>query len=145
MWIDRLLASKTTQAAELSAAYAEQRHRVLAENLANIDTPGYQSKVLDPAGFQKSLQAALDRTAGTNNGRLELRGDAQCATNSDGRLEVKPAVEPAPNVLFHDGTNARLEKLVTDINENALSYEMSTNLLRGRYQTMLSAIRGRVT
>jgi flagellar basal-body rod protein FlgB len=144
MWIDRLLASKTTQAVELSAAYAEQRHRVLAENLANIDTPGYQSQVLDPAAFQKTLQTALDRTAGTNNDRLELRGDAQCSTDSDGRLEVKPAVEPAPNVLFHDGTNAKLEKLVAEINENALSYEMSTNLLRGRYQTMLAAIRGRM-
>jgi flagellar basal-body rod protein FlgB len=145
MWIDRLMASPTTRAVELSAAFAEERQRVLAENLANVDTPDYQTKILDPRAFQKSLRAALDQAAGANDGRLELRGNAQCATGPDGRVAVRPASEPAPNVLFHDGTNAQLEQLLADVNENALFYEMNTNFLRSRYQTMLMAIRGRAT
>ena len=145
MWIDRLLASRTTRAIELSAMFAEQRHRVLAENLANVDTPDYHTRHLDPQAFQASLQTALDRAARANEGRLELRGNAQFATGAGGRTETRPDVEPPENVLFHDGTNVRLEKLVANINENALYYEMATNLLRGRYQGMLSAIRGKVT
>ncbi len=53
--------------------------------------------------------------------------------------------EPAPNLLFHDGTNARLEELMADTAENSLSYELAMNLLRGRFEGLLRAIRGRVT
>jgi len=144
MWIDRLLASRTTQALELAATFAEQRHRVLAENLANIDTPDYHTQRLDPQAFQDTLRKALDRAQAPGPARLELRGDAQVATDADGRLVVRPAVEPATNVLFHDGTNARLERAVADVNENALFHELTTSLLRARFQNLLNAIRGRV-
>ena len=144
MWIERLLASRTTRAVELAASFAEQRHRVLAENLANINTPDYHTKTLDPRAFQASLGQALDRTRQAAHPRLELRGNAQFATGPDGRAQAAPETEPAPNTLFHDGTNARLERTLTDVNENALYYELSMNFLRGRYQTMLSAIRGRI-
>ena len=144
MWIDRLLASPTTRAVEFAASFAEQRHRVLAENLANIDTPDYHAKVLDPQAFQTSLREALERTEGANDTRLDLRGNAQFKTVPGGQTMARPATEPAENILFHDGTNAKLEKLMVDINENSLFYNLTTNLLKGRYQTMLNAIKGRV-
>ncbi|MGD8454315.1 MAG: hypothetical protein PVJ57_21085 [Phycisphaerae bacterium] len=145
MWIDRLLASRTTRAVELGAAFAEQRHRVLAENLANVDTPDYHNKRLDLKAFQTSLQEALTQAETANADRLDLRGNAQFSTTADGGVEVEPAEEPAENVLFHDGTNARFERTMADINENSLLYEMTTNFLRGRYRLMLDAIKGRVS
>lgn len=144
-WIEQLVSSRTTRAVTLAASYAEQRHRVLAENLANIDTPDYHTKVLDPHAFQKSLRDALARPAAGGTDRLELRGAAQVETGPDGRLALNPDREPAPNVLFHDGTNARLERLMTDISENELYYEMATNFVRTRYNNLLSAVRGRVS
>ena len=143
MWIERLTASRTTHAIELAAQFAEQRQRVLAENLANIDIPDYHTQRLDPEAFQTSLQSALDRAKGDDQRRLELRGNAQFSTGDDGRVEVSPKVEPASNVLFHDGTNAGLERLMTDVSENSLSYDMAVNLLRGRFDGLLRAIRGK--
>lgn len=143
MPIGPILTDSTTRALELSASFAEARHRVLAENLANVDTPGYTTQVLDPQAFQTSLQEALARGDSARNDRLELRGNSQVATDAAGRIAVRPISEPAQNVLFHDGTNAGLEKLVTDINGNALQYDLATNLLRARYQSLLNAIRGR--
>lgn len=145
MWIERLVSSRTNHAIELAAGFAEQRHRVLAENLANVDTPDYQAQTLDARAFQRTLSQALERAAAAGRQRLELRGDAQVSTTADGRLTVRPGSEPAPHVLFHDGTNARLERTLADINENAQYYELATGLLRGRYNGLLSAIRGRVT
>jgi flagellar basal-body rod protein FlgB len=139
------MTSRTTQALELASRFAEQRHRVLAENMANIDTPNYASQRLDPEAFQTSLRKALTQAEKTRTNRLELRGNAQFATQTDGNVTVRPAREPAPNVLFHDGTNARLEQLLGDVAQNSLSYELATNLLRGRYEGLLRAIRGRVT
>lgn len=145
MWIDKLTSSSTLTALELSARFAEQRQRVLAENLANIDTPDYRTRQLDPAAFRASLRAALTRAHSDGTASLDLRGNAQFATNADGGVTVRPATEPAQNVLFHDGTSARLERLMTDVNENALSYEMASNLLRARLENLLRAIRGRTT
>jgi len=144
MWIQRLTASRTTQAVELAAQFAEQRHHVLAENLANIDTPDYHTRQLDRRAFEKSLHKALQEGERTRTRLLELRGNAQFATGPDGRVRVRPATTPAPNALFHDGTNARLEQLLADVAANSLNYEVAMSLLRGRYQGLLRAIRGRV-
>lgn len=144
-WIERLTASRTTHALSLAAQFAEHRQRVLAENIANVDTPDYHTKRLDPQAFQGSLREALQRAEGARQERLELRGNAQFSTAADGGVDVQPAEEPAENVLFHDGTNARLENLIAGANENALSYELAMNALRGRFEQLLRAIRGRLT
>lgn len=144
MWIDRLTNNRTAAALELTAQFAEQRQRLLAESLANVDTPGHVSRRLDPGTFQATLRQALDGAKAAGTERLDLRG-AQAATGTDGRLVTRPITEPAENVLFHDGTNVRLERLVTDANSNALLHETATGLLRSRYDLLLRAIRGRVT
>jgi flagellar basal-body rod protein FlgB len=145
MWIDRLTTSRTIHAIELAAQFSEQRQRVLAENLANIDTPDYQTQRLDPETFQASLRKALDQAQEKGERRLELRDNAQFSTAADGTIEVEPSRTPASNVLFHDGTNARLEQLLAAVTSNSLSYELSTSLLKGKLDGLLAAIRGRVT
>jgi flagellar basal body rod protein FlgB len=67
------------------------------------------------------------------------------SSGPNGKVTVKPAIEPAANVLFHDGTNARLETLMTDVQDNAMNYDLMINLLKGRFNTLLTAIRGRAT
>ncbi len=149
-WIDRISANGLTRALELSARFTEARHRVLAENVANIDTPDYATKRLDPEAFQASLREAIERAcspAGRSKppwNRLELRDNAQFVTLPDGSVEVNPAIEPAENVLFHDGTNAPLERLMSDVAQNALHHQFVTTQLRERFDTTLKAIRGRI-
>lgn len=145
MWIERLTATRVAHALELAARYAEERHQILAENAANIDTPDYQTKILDPEAFRHALKESLQRATGARENRLELRGNAQVSTAADGRLTVKPRVRPAENILFHDGRNALLEKLMTDVQKNALEYQLASRLLGKRYQGLLTAIRGRLT
>jgi flagellar basal-body rod protein FlgB len=145
MWLDRLIASPMSNAAELSARFAEARQQVLAENLANIDTPGYQTRRLDQTVFQRALRDAVDQAEQGNTSSLNLRDTPQLRIGPDGRPEFRPVLEPAQNVLFHDGTNARLERLMSDVNENAISYELATSALRSRFDGLMRAIRGRVT
>lgn len=145
MWLDRLISSPMSNAAELSARFSEARQRVLAENLANIDTPGYQTRRLDLPTFQRALREAVDQADADCTSTLKLRDTAQLRVGPDGRLEFRPVLEPAQNVLFHDGTNARLERLMSDVNENALSYELATSALRSRFDGLMRAIRGRAT
>ncbi|RMF75368.1 MAG: hypothetical protein D6744_13605 [Planctomycetota bacterium] len=144
MWIDRLLGSPVTHGLQLTARYAEQRQQMLAENIANIDTPDYHNRRLDPEAFQKALHSAFETAERRRAKRLNLRPHAQFSTDRLGRLRVKPASEPAPNILFHDGTNARLEEMMADVQQNALTHQLALNLLRGRFDGLLTAIRGRL-
>jgi len=144
MWLDRVLASPTRNAIELAAKFAEQRHLVLVENVANIDTPDYQSRRLDAQRFQSALREALDQSRRSGQSELAI-ADRQVRVDREGRLRVKPEVEPAENLLFHDGTNARLESLMTDVQDNAMTYDLTTSLLKSRFESLLVAIRGRST
>lgn len=143
MWLDRALESRTATALALSAQYAEQRHQVLVENAANIDTPGYQTRRLDAGEFQGALRDALQRSREKSSAGLELRSSAQVTTDRAGRLAVHPVEQPAQNVLFHDGSNARLETLLGEVQKNALGYNMSLSMLKGKFERLLAAIRGR--
>ena len=142
MWIERLTNSPLTHAVELTARFAEERHKILAENVANIDPPDYHTKQLDREAFQGALREALERAAASGERRLELRGAAQVSTTADGALEVKPADRPADNILFHDGRNASLETLMTDVQKNMLDYQLVTTLLGKRFSGLLKAIGG---
>jgi len=53
--------------------FLDQRQRVLAENIANVDTPGYQPKDLKAPNFLRLAQAALGRinAATTNPNHIE--------------------------------------------------------------------------
>ena len=144
MWIERLTTSRFTHALELTALFAEERHKVLAENVANIDTPDYRTKRLDPEAFQNTLKDALQRAGGSGARVLELRGEAQVSTMPDGRMVVKPQAGSIKewNRRLHD---ASLETLMTGVQQNALDYSLATRLLSKRFNGLLTAIRGRTT
>lgn len=143
-WIDRLTSSPTTHAVTLAAQFAERRQALLAENLANVDTPDYQARQLDPQRFQTALADALTDARQSHDRTLKLAGERQVATTATGSLVVRPEVRPAQNVLFHDGTNANVELMMTDVVKNQLYYQAATNLLKKRFDGLLSAIAGQV-
>jgi flagellar basal-body rod protein FlgB len=145
MWMDRLLASPTSHALELAARFSEARQQVLAENAANLSTPRYQTRSLDPQAFRRQLKQALASEPLGGDGRLVLEGPAQARTDAGGGLTVTPSLDRPPNALFGDGTNARMEDLMAGAQENALDYRASMQLLRGKFDSLLNAIRGRNT
>lgn len=145
MWIERLTSSRTRSALEMAARFNEARHEVLAENLANIDTPDYATRQLDPKRFQASLREALDRAENRNRTTLNLRGNAQFQHDAHGVLRSRPETRPAQNIQFHDGTNASIETIMNDVMANSLEYQLNVNLLRDSYGSLLNAIRGRST
>lgn len=124
-------------------AFTESRNRMLAENIANITTPGYRAKQLDVKSFQAALREASARRD-ARGGRLEIAPTDQFRTDAAGRLQVSPTREPAENVLFHDGTNARVERQMSNLAENTMMHQAATELLKNYYDGVKRAISGRV-
>jgi flagellar basal-body rod protein FlgB len=69
----------------------QERQRILAENVANSDTPGYRARDLVPPDFQHALQASLT-LATTNSGHIggSGGGGSPFAENTDLHYEVRP-------------------------------------------------------
>ncbi len=127
---------------EKALAFTEARNRMLVTNIANITTPGYRAKQLDTGAFQAALRRAADRQAAGGDFKIEDTGEVR--TNASGFLEVRPSEEPVENLLFHDGTNARIEEQMAGLAQNAMMSQMAAELLKGYYDGMQKAIRGRL-
>jgi len=125
------------------ASFTQARHRVLTENVANIDTPGYRTRQLDPAAFQAALRRAANARQKMTS-PLRMHDTEQVRVDKRGRLQVTPELEPADNLLFYDGTNGRIERQMAMLAENAMTHQLTTELLRGKYEGLLTAIRGRI-
>ena len=68
----------------------QERQRVLAENVANANTPGYRARDLAPPNFERTLQASL-ALARTDTAHLGASaGGTQFAEAREPHYEVRP-------------------------------------------------------
>ena len=144
MFLANLTNRGATPALVNTLVFTEARHRMIAENVANWQTPGYKTKQLDVRAFQKELRHALDRKGSDPNKRFTMASSSQFGTRRDGRLRVSPTDMPVQNVLFHDGTNASIERMMTDLADNAMVHQATSTILKGYYDGLRKAIRGRL-
>jgi flagellar basal-body rod protein FlgB len=69
----------------------QERQRVLAENVANADTPDYHARDLEPPKFEHMLQSGSLTLARTDAGHIGINGGgSQFAEDSKPHYEVRP-------------------------------------------------------
>src|ERR1700744_3665183 len=70
----------------------QARQQVLAENVANADTPNYKAKDLAPLDFEGELSVASVGLARTdpNHIPVQMGSGSQFETDSSGRYEIRP-------------------------------------------------------
>lgn len=123
-------------------AFQESRLKMIAENIANAQTPGYRTKQLDVAGFQQSLREALTARKARPDRGFEVRSGSEVTTDEQGFLKVTPSEEPVENVLFHDGTDVSIEQQMADLAQTGLLSDLAGKLLQNRFEGLRKAIRG---
>ena len=138
-----LFSSGAITSLEKVLRFSEARHRYLAENIANVTTPGYRAKQLDVNSFQAALRDA-GAARSRRGGKFEMAESDEIKLDSAGRLRVRPSFVPTQNLLFHDGTNASIERQMADLAENTMTHQAATELLKGYFDGVSKAIRGRV-
>jgi len=141
--IDRLTDTGSLPILERMLQFAGARHRLIAHNVANIDTPDFRPVDVDPEVFQSRLDEAIEsRRARGGRGGLDLRSGGGLEFAERG-VVLRP--EPAgDNVLFHDLNDRDLERMVQDLVENFMSFRLAADLARGQYDTLRTAIAGRL-
>lgn len=87
------------------------RQKLVASNLANLDTPGYKTKDID---FQFEFLSRID--------------------------DAKPNVIEPDLPSKNDGNNVSLDRETRLLAENAMRFQVASQLARGQFRTIRNAI-----
>ena len=113
------------------------RQQVLASNIANADTPGYNARDID---FTKSLQDAVSGRVSANALTRTVNthlASPQAATASGSPLLYRQVVQPSL-----DGNTVDMDVERAQFAENAVRYEANLMFLNSQLKSLLAAIQG---
>lgn len=114
-----------------------RKQRVIAQNIANADTPNYRAKTIKAESFKGLLDKAPRQARGqaAGGGRQKTRmvvtddrhfsGPGGVARGSS--TEIK---DPTPHEASPDGNNVILEEQMIQMAETQMEYGMLVNLYR---------------
>lgn len=105
---------------------ASFRQKVLASNIANVDTPGYKAKDIS---FQKELNKAIENANGNKQGIKGMGDD----------YEIYETVTTMPN---RDGNTVNLDIEMAKVAENTLIYNTATQLMAMKFRMIKDVIKG---
>ena len=122
---------------EQALGFRAQRAEVLANNIANADTPNYKARDLD---FASVLAAQSDKN---QNGTFALNKtnsrhiEAQGLSSGDESLQYRVPMQPS---IDQNTVDAQLEQ--SNYAENAVNFQASFTLLNSKFKGLMSALRG---
>lgn len=127
-----------------------ERQRVIASNIANVDTPGYTAHNLD-------FKEAMNTANGSSNNTLALTQSRASSTyspaahtghmalsgNESGNFSSKQTlgytIQSQPSM---DGNSVDLDQERSKFADNSVRYEATLRFINSHSKTILSAIQG---
>ncbi len=106
------------------------RHKVLASNIANVDTPGYKAKDVP---FKEEMNNQVIGMIKTSPDHIQGTKIPQ---------ETRGMI-PVERTSWEDGNNVALDMELAKMTENALLYEAGVRLLSKKLMIYKNAIKGR--
>ncbi|MHC4711930.1 MAG: flagellar basal body rod protein FlgB [Planctomycetota bacterium] len=127
-----------------SLSFAQERHRIIANNIANANTPFFKGKRAPVAEFREALSDAIECSRADRSRPLTMANSSHVRERG-GALEIVPVEDVSRDaVLRHDGNNVNLEHEMAALAENTLMYRTFADLLRKQFAMLRAAIRERV-
>jgi flagellar basal-body rod protein FlgB len=113
------------KAMKKSIAWLGNRQKVLAQNIANADTPDYQPRDLKPLDFKRALADQVRPVAVALTDKAHIKGTVQRAASDfkDEKSRLPYETAPAGNAVV-------LEEQMVKMNETQLKHRLSTDLYR---------------
>ncbi|MHC6226662.1 flagellar basal body rod protein FlgB [Pseudomonas sp. X10] len=122
---------------EKALGFRAQRAEVLANNIANADTPNYKARDMD---FSAVLAAESEKRQGghfalerTNSRHIEAEG----LSMGDETLQYRTPMQPS---IDQNTVDAQIEQ--SNYAENAMNFQASFTLLNSKFKGLVSALRG---
>jgi len=116
---------------EKALGLRSQRAEVLANNLANADTPGFKARDID---FQAMLASQMESAAPLRTSHERHMSGTAPAT---GELLYRNPIQPAI-----DGNTVDTQQEMAEFSKNALAFQASFQFLNSKFKGLTSAIKG---
>lgn len=123
---------------EKALGFRAQRAEVLANNIANADTPHYKARDLE---FSSVLAAQAAKGQQGGFGGVNLTNEKHIAAEG---MEIAD-----PSLRFRTPHHASLDQNTVDVQieqasyaQNAVDFQASFTLLNGKFKGLMSALRG---
>lgn len=129
------LFNDTFSALERCLNLRSRNHRLIASNIANLDTPNYKA-------FKMAVAEAVDVRKGHSLQANRTHADhltANRTANDRIRLET---VEEAPSLMRGDGNTVNLDREMSNLAENTLMFSAGVRMTSKQFQLLMSAIKG---
>jgi flagellar basal-body rod protein FlgB len=118
--------------------FAQARHTVLAGNIANLDTPGYQVRDLSVEDFQSRLREAIAES------RQPPRIPSPGEPSTPPAVRMAEVVRNPKTILHHDQNNVGLEHQVAEMVKNQMQHNLALTILGQQFRLLQTAINGRL-
>lgn len=120
---------------ESALKFRSERASVLANNLANVDTPNYKARDID---FKQAMSQQLsNRSSFSAQTTHERHLDASSISSNEGDMLYRIPQQPSI-----DGNTVEDQIEHAEYMKNALAFQSSFQLLNSKFQGLRSAIRG---
>ncbi len=129
-----LFDSSSVPVLEQVVKFTQERHDILAGNIANLDTPGYRVRDLSQDKFETRLRAAIDQHH-ERNSSYSLNSAATAHGNPIDEVD-----EDFQRMLFHDDSNVVIEEQVREIGKNQGRHNMAIAVMVSQFRLLQAAI-----
>lgn len=136
--INSLFNSTSIPVLEQVVNFSGARHELLAGNIANMDTPGYQIRDLSVETFQQRLRDAIE----TRNEQREPVSPG--IITNEAKDSLHEVADSMRSVLYHDGSDVGMEQQVTEMIKNQSTYNMAIAVMTSQFRLLQVAISERV-
>jgi flagellar basal-body rod protein FlgB len=142
--LSSMFRSSTIPVLEQVLKFTEARHGVLAGNIANVDTPGYQTRDLSPELFQKSLQEAIEvsrQPPSPGSQAYDGYSPSDASRLDKKQLEAFRKIEDSmKSILRHDDGDVGLEQQINEIVKNQQEHNMAVSIMSAQFRLLRAAI-----
>ena len=111
------------------------RHRVVSDNVANVQTGGYEAQEYR---FEDLLDSAARRLQGSRTHQHHLPIGRRSIADTEG------VVRETDSEYDNGVNNVDIDREMSDLATNDLSYRLATRLLSMKYNLLRGAITGRM-
>lgn len=113
-----LVVSKSLQRVQQAALFCEARHKVIANNIANINTPGFRARDLSVESFEKAL------------------------ARSEFKMSYEVIGSPDATTVRPNGNNVNIEAEMSKLSGNGMRYRVLLSLINHQMRLLEVALKG---
>jgi flagellar basal-body rod protein FlgB len=127
-------------AVEHKMAFLEERHKVIANNIANVETRFYKTEDLPFDEFDTMLRESMNRRDEKHVKIFEMKLDRNVYQHGDPK-EGFDVRNPKLSVLRHGDNNVDIDREVANLSRNEMMFKTMTTLAKKNYDLLRSTIR----